>query len=46
MESEILWKSVVTMGMVGEMDEEEIEVLIEELNDAVDKVVRANKLKG
>jgi predicted metal-dependent peptidase len=44
--SEVLWKSVVTMDMVGEMDEDEIAVLIEELNDAVANVCEANRLKG
>jgi predicted metal-dependent peptidase len=44
--SEILWKSVVTTDMVGAMDESEIEILIDELNDAVARVCEANNLKG
>jgi predicted metal-dependent peptidase len=44
--SEVLWKSMVTMDMVGDMTEEEIEILIDELNDAVAEVCEANRLKG
>jgi len=44
--SNIIWQSKVTNEMVGDMTEDEISILIDELNDAVANVCEANKLKG
>jgi hypothetical protein len=44
--SNIIWQSTVTSEMVGDMTEDEIRILIDELNDAVADVCEANKLKG
>jgi hypothetical protein len=44
--SNIIWQSKVTSDMVGDMDEDEIAILIEELNDAVANVCEANRLVG
>lgn len=44
--SNIVWQSRVTLDMVGDMNEQEIETLIEELNDAVAYVCEANRLVG
>jgi hypothetical protein len=44
--SNIIWQSKVTSEMVGDMTEDEISILIDELNDAVANVCEANKLKG
>lgn len=43
---ELLWQARVTKDMVGNMNEEEIAILIEELNDAVAFVCEENRLKG
>ena len=43
---EVLWQAKVTSDMVGDMTEDEIAVLIEELNDAVAFVCEENRLKG
>jgi hypothetical protein len=44
--SNIIWQSKVTSEMVGDMTEDEVSILIDELNDAVANVCEANKLKG
>jgi hypothetical protein len=44
--SNIIWQSKVTLDMVGAMDEDELAVLIEELNNAVATVCKANRLVG
>lgn len=44
--SNIIWQSKVTSDMVGDMDEDEIAILIEELDDAVANVCEANRLVG
>lgn len=44
--NDVIWQSKVTSEMVGDMTEDEIETLIDELNDAVADVCEANRLKG